>query len=141
MPKKAKRPCGFPGCPELADEYYCPKHKDQIRKKAGGNYNRQRTPDTYKRYGRQWKKIRSAFLSENPMCEKCKRNGKLVPAQEVHHILPISQGGTHERNNLMALCKSCHSEITAKDTHGARSWEDTEGRGYNNLHEEKADNE
>ena len=39
----------------------------------------------------------------------------LTPAQEVHHILPLSRGGTHEDANLMALCKPCHSEITARD--------------------------
>ena len=31
--------------------------------------------------------------------------------QEVHHILPISQGGTHDRSNLMSLCQSCHTKI------------------------------
>ena len=41
--------------------------------------------------------------------------GKLTPAQEVHHILPLSRGGSHDDANLMALCKPCHSEITARD--------------------------
>ena len=40
---------------------------------------------------------------------------ELTPAQEVHHILPLSRGGTHDDSNLMALCKPCHSEITARD--------------------------
>jgi 5-methylcytosine-specific restriction protein A len=33
----------------------------------------------------------------------------------VHHILPLARGGTHDRSNLMSLCTSCHSTITAKD--------------------------
>jgi 5-methylcytosine-specific restriction protein A len=33
----------------------------------------------------------------------------------VHHILPLARGGTHDRSNLMSLCTSCHSAITAKD--------------------------
>ncbi|WP_256262960.1 HNH endonuclease signature motif containing protein [Listeria monocytogenes] len=41
----------------------------------------------------------------------CKEDGRLTPTDEVHHILPISQGGTHDRNNLMSLCKSCHNKI------------------------------
>jgi 5-methylcytosine-specific restriction protein A len=34
----------------------------------------------------------------------------LIPADEVHHILPIDQGGTHAENNLMSLCQSCHTK-------------------------------
>lgn len=40
-----------------------------------------------------------------------KRKVGLVPAQEVHHKIPISQGGTHARDNLMSLCRSCHTKI------------------------------
>ncbi len=45
---------------------------------------------------------------------------KLTTAEEVHHVTPLSRGGTHDRSNLMALCKKCHSEITARE--GGR-WE------------------
>jgi 5-methylcytosine-specific restriction protein A len=34
--------------------------------------------------------------------------------EEIHHKLPLSEGGTHDRSNLIALCKSCHSQIHAK---------------------------
>ncbi|WP_390834882.1 HNH endonuclease [Amygdalobacter nucleatus] len=34
--------------------------------------------------------------------------------EEVHRIKPISEGGTHVRENLLSLCKSCHSTIHAK---------------------------
>ena len=37
-----------------------------------------------------------------------------APAEEVHHILPLSKGGGSNAENLMALCKSCHSRITAE---------------------------
>ena len=39
----------------------------------------------------------------------------LTPTEESHHILPLSRGGTHAESNLMALCKPCHSRITALD--------------------------
>lgn len=68
-----------------------------------------------KRYGRQWKKIRDRYIKLHPMCEQCKRDGKLTEAQEVHHIVPLSKGGTHDEENLMALCTNCHSTITAKE--------------------------
>ncbi|MDA5722588.1 HNH endonuclease signature motif containing protein [Alkalibacterium indicireducens] len=41
----------------------------------------------------------------------CEKNGRLTSAEEVHHILPISLGGTHDKSNLMSLCKSCHNKI------------------------------
>ena len=40
--------------------------------------------------------------------------GRMTPAEEVHHKLPLSRGGTHAQSNLMALCKPCHSRITAQ---------------------------
>lgn len=44
----------------------------------------------------------------------CKREGHYTDATEVHHIKPLSEGGTNDLNNLMPLCKSCHSRITMK---------------------------
>jgi 5-methylcytosine-specific restriction protein A len=49
------------------------------------------------------------------LCEQCRKDGKLTPAQEVHHIVPLLAGGTHDERNLMSLCTSCHSEITARE--------------------------
>ena len=43
--------------------------------------------------------------------EMCLKEGRLTPVQEVHHILPVSKGGTHARDNLMSLCQSCHTKI------------------------------
>ncbi|MBR7136084.1 MAG: HNH endonuclease, partial [Clostridia bacterium] len=36
----------------------------------------------------------------------CRREGRITATQEVHHIIPLADGGTHEDSNLMALCKS-----------------------------------
>lgn len=112
VPKKPKRPCSFPGCPELVEGRYCEKHKREVNQ----HYNRyQRDPETSKRYGRRWRKIRKAFITANPLCGECKRQGKFTPAEEVHHIIPLAEGGTHNSDNLMSLCKSCHSRLTAKE--------------------------
>ena len=79
-------------------------------------YNKyERDPATKKRYGRSWKRIRDRYIAAHPLCEECKRDDKLTPAEEVHHILPLSKGGTHGDDNLMSLCTSCHSTITARD--------------------------
>ena len=112
MPKKPKRPCSYPGCPELVEGRYCEVHQKLIDKQ----YNKyERDPMTKKRYGRQWKRIRDRYIKANPLCEQCKKENKLTPAQEVHHIKPLSKGGSHDETNLMALCTSCHSTITARE--------------------------
>jgi 5-methylcytosine-specific restriction protein A len=108
MPIKPKRPCGRTGCPNLTDNYYCTEHTKQNARR----YNKQdRSPDSNKRYGRPWKKVRAVFLSTNPICELCKKAGKLTPAIIVHHKTKITDGGTNEDNNLMALCAPCHSKL------------------------------
>ncbi len=111
MPRKPKHPCSYPGCPELVEGRFCKKHEQEERRR----YEKyQRDPETRRRYGRAWKRIRDRYIKAHPLCEECKRNGKLTPSEEVHHIIPLSEGGTNKQKNLMALCKSCHSRIHAE---------------------------
>lgn len=113
MPRKPRRPCRYPGCNKLAEdgEQYCPEHKKLVDKQydhftRGYNGN--------KRYGSQWRKIRSRYVHKHPLCEECLKHGKCVPVEEVHHIIPISEGGTNDESNLMSLCRSCHEKIHDK---------------------------
>lgn len=110
MPRKAKRPCRYGGCPRLTDSRsgYCAEHE----KKQVQHYDKYLRQEHNQRYGSKWRKLRARFLSENPLCEQCRLNGKYTIATEVHHIKPLSDGGTNEVQNLMPLCKSCHSRIT-----------------------------
>lgn len=112
MPRKPKRPCSHPGCPELTDHRFCEVHAKQ---EAARYEKYDRDPATRRRYGRAWKRIRDRYIAANPLCEECKKNNRLTPATEVHHILPLSRGGTHAVDNLMSLCTPCHSAITARD--------------------------
>ena len=114
MPKRPKRPCSFPGCPTLTDGRFCEEHAKQEAKR----YEKyQRDPETRKRYGWAWKRIRDRYIKAHPLCQMCLESGnrKLTPASEVHHIKPLAKGGTHDEDNLMALCSSCHSTITARE--------------------------
>ena len=106
MPYKPKRPCAYPGCGRLAvREQYCAEHQKVMDKQ----YNQyERDPASNKRYGRAWKRIRDRKIKANPLCEECLKNGVLKPAEEVHHIVPLADGGTSERSNLISLCRSCH---------------------------------
>lgn len=108
MPRKPKQPCAYPGCPNLSDNRYCKEHRKQMARQYE-KYSR--NPEIKKKYGRVWKRIRDSYVKEHPFCEKCYANGKLTPVDEVHHIVPVSKGGTHDKNNLMSLCRSCHNKI------------------------------
>lgn len=111
MPFKPKKPCAWPGCPNLTDQRYCPEHQRQ----ANRNYETyKRDPLSRKRYGASWQKIRKAYAASHPFCEQCMKDGRFIPVEHVHHIIPLSEGGTHDPDNLMSLCKSCHSRIHAK---------------------------
>ena len=110
MPKKAKRPCRYRGCPQLTDlpSGYCAEHEKKIIR----DYDKSRAVEHNQRYGYKWRKLRERFLTKHPLCEQCLQQGRYIAATEVHHIKPLSVGGTHDEKNLMALCKSCHSRIT-----------------------------
>lgn len=112
MPRRPKHPCGYPGCPNLTDRRFCEGHASVMNKR----YEKyRRDPETRKRYGRCWKRIRDSYVKAHPFCEICYVKGVLVPVEEVHHKKPLSEGGTHDRENLIALCKPCHSRIHAGD--------------------------
>lgn len=74
----------------------------------------------------QWQGLRSAKLSEQPLCEACLRLEIVTPAYAVDHIEAIVAGGDPfpPLVGLMALCEACHnSKTNAKDhpnAHGFR---------------------
>lgn len=121
MPRKPLKPCRYPGCPKLTAKRYCKEHE-----RIENRWYRTLVMDeeTRNRYDAVWERARARYKAEHPFCEKCFDEGRLVPMQEVHHIIPLAEGGTHDQNNLMSLCKSCHSRLHA--TRGDR-W------GKNNL--------
>ena len=122
MPRNPKRPCSYPGCPNLTDGRFCPEH-EKMEAKRYEKYDRD--PNAKRRYGRAWKRIRDSYAAAHPLCERCLENGVYTPTEQIHHIKPLSQGGTHDRENLMALCKSCHAKIHAE--HDDR-WHNRQGR-------------
>jgi 5-methylcytosine-specific restriction protein A len=112
MPYKPQHPCAHPGCPHLTESRYCAEHSKSEAKRYNHN---ERDPDSNKRYGRRWKQIRSSFMMTHPLCELCKADGKLIPADLVHHKRKLTDGGTNEWENLMALCTECHSRLHVKE--------------------------
>ena len=62
-------------------------------------------------YDNAWRICRKHHLINSPLCHDCYLKNIYTPATDVHHIQKLS---THpelkyKSNNLMSLCKSCHS--------------------------------
>ena len=94
MPRKPKRPCSYPRCPNLTDGRFCPEH-EKMEAKRYERYDRD--PNTKRRYGRAWKRIRDSYAAAHPLCERCLENSVYTPTEQIHHVKPLSQGGTHDR--------------------------------------------
>lgn len=112
MPRKPKRMCSYPGCPELTEGIYCGKHQKEETKK----YNRNRKFKKLYNSSR-WQRLRKKVLTKHPLCVECEKKGILTPATEVDHIVPHhgSEALFWDEDNLQALCKSCHDKKTAKE--------------------------
>ena len=112
MSKCPAKPCRYPGCPQLTHERYCSVHA----KVETARYRKyQRDPKINRHYDKAWKQVRKRYLAAHPLCEDCQKAGRVTPAAEVHHIQPLSKGGTHDESNLRALCKPCYSRQSAVD--------------------------
>ena len=66
VPRKPKRPCSFPGCPNLTEGRFCEEHQKQENRRYE-KYDRD--PAVRRRYGRAWKRIRDRYASRHPFCE------------------------------------------------------------------------
>jgi len=72
-------------------------------------------------YGSQWVRTRALVLKiDNYLCQPCLRQGRPTPATEVDHIVPKSQGGGDEADNLEAICKNCHVAKTKTEAEHGR---------------------
>ena len=54
---------------------------------------------------------------EEPLCRHCLRDGRVVAATLVDHIIPLSEAPDLRlvRSNLQSLCSRCHSSKTQAD--------------------------
>ncbi len=99
-----EKPCRYPACPSYAASGgFCTDHA-----KNATPQHRQKQKDFYA--ATSWRSIRARVLAERPVCEICGE----AWATEVHHRVKKTDGGTEEDDNLQALCKPCHSRLTAQ---------------------------
>lgn len=117
MPQKTGRPCAKPGCPIIVKgasaSNFCQEHGRQEQRR----FDQERGTAAQRGYNSRWRKIRRMQLARSPICQDPHgihaENGEVVAANEVDHVIPLSQGGTHAMANLQSLCKKCHSTKTA----------------------------
>lgn len=77
---------------------------------------------TERGYDGTWRKLRALFIAEHPLCVECEREGRIVPATQVDHIMALS---THpqlrlEWDNLQSLCTTHHGRKTVREQAQAR---------------------
>ena len=75
-------------------------------------YDKARGTAAERGYDKRWQRIRLMHLRHNPLCYDCNTKCQVTAANEVHHIIALADGGTHNTDNIMSLCKSCHSKRT-----------------------------
>jgi 5-methylcytosine-specific restriction protein A len=94
--------------------------------KAGSRHTRYDANVRDKRSARfytstQWIRLRDLIMSRaGYQCTLCKAQGKLTPATEVHHKIPIRTDWSKRLapDNLIALCHRCHM-MAEKKAQGA----------------------
>lgn len=71
---------------------------------------------------KEWQACReSAIRRDAFLCQDCLKAGRYIPAEEVHHIIPLTPANVHDASislnlaNLVSLCRECH-----KARHGAK---------------------
>ena len=59
----------------------------------------------------RWRRLRVSFLAEHPLCEDCRKAGRLTSAAHVHHVLERKDRPdlALDPSNLEALCPPCHN--------------------------------
>ena len=102
MLRKPKHPCRMTGCLNLTDRKscYCEAHEKTMQRHYE---NFTRGYDQHERYDSPWRRIRDRHVAGHPLCEKCKEQGRYVLASLVHHVRPISDGGTNDERKMSAI--------------------------------------
>lgn len=98
---RRKRWCGGDSCKEVIDTKV--KHANYIKQQKkikNGTF----------RHGVDAELREYIKTRDHHKCQKCFAFGDQINLQ-VHHIVPVSDGGTDDRSNLILLCSSCHTRV------------------------------
>ncbi len=105
MTSKSKKYCAAFPCNQIAvSGAYCAEHKPAAAAKE--------TDPFY--LSVMWRRFRAWYLGKHPLCEQCEREGRLIPADMVDHVIEIKDGGAlTSEENAESLCWKCHAVKTA----------------------------
>ena len=99
--------CNIAGCPNIATyKGRCSQHQVPAWQGRRG----------FEGYGPEYLRNRRIVLKEEPVCRLCGAR----PSVTADHIVPVSQGGTHDRANLRGVCKQCHDARSQRQAAAAR---------------------
>ncbi len=85
----------------------------------------------------RWLKLRKAKLTAQPLCERCMESGRIRPATEVHHIVPVEDALTpaekaglmYDYRNLRSLCHDCHVQTHTEMGRSGRAYAERKREG------------
>lgn len=119
MPKKAPTPCRHAGCAALIDKPgFCEAH---ARESSGWQRDAYRGSRHDRGYGAEWIRLRNRIMQRDcGLCQPCLREQRITKAVAVDHIVPKSERGSDDDDNLQAICKDCHATKTAIESARAR---------------------
>lgn len=88
-----------------------------------------RGPQKKSRFKANKKRLEQLRAAKDGPCRVC--GG--APPNELHHLIPRSQGGDDQNANLVPLCHDCHSKVTRYDREACAAlranlqWRDPKG--------------
>jgi len=90
MPQRAMTQCKHAGCTALVQERgYCPAHTIDFEAKKRERFEKidaRKTPESKQFYSSTaWQQARADHLIKEPLCRKCKADGKIRIGNIVHH--------------------------------------------------------
>lgn len=147
MPHDAPQECKSPGCTELVRDRrargYCVRHVRETRalrtRNTTDRRRRMSSEELERDYwysSRNWRNLRRAYISRNPLCEFCFARGVTKAADVVDHVVERKDDDSRrlDSSNLQSLCHRCHNLKTLEERdrrrglfggHGTKAKEET----------------
>ena len=70
---------------------------------------------------RRWRRLRRKVVRREPLCRSCSAEGRTMAADEVDHIIPLSEDSSEENafgeDRVQPICRKCHREKTIREYH------------------------